>query len=238
MVQRGKVGKLAIASDSEALEGAGSKRRRDGTASAAAAKAAESSGDDRFALSKFQLDERFKKRGTSSEVEAVDVERSDVGDHGYEEGGQELHDLEHDGDGSDGDDSDDGGDDGNYNIDNDETQQDEDKDFADSSNSEGASAKSKKLAKKLKPMSAEELAAFMKATAPPPARRQLLIRLQEQERRGVVYLSRIPPYMKPIKVRGAYPVARLTPTRARRCGICCRSSLRSAAYTSRPRTPP
>lgn len=156
MAKRGKSAKPSISSDSEALEGTGVKRSRDGTASAAAAKAAESSGDDRFSLSKFQLDGRFRSHGASSKVEAVDVERSEgdeQDDVGGDEGGEDFE-----GD----DDVGDGGDDGNYNIDDDDDLEEGDVEFAATAEGEGSSAKSKKIAKKLKPMSAEELAAFMK----------------------------------------------------------------------------
>lgn len=134
------------------MEGAGAKRRRDGTASVAAAKAAESSGDDRFSLSKFKLDERFQRRG-KDKVDDVDIERSE----------EELEEFENDSDGGGGSDGDDA-DDGNYDIDDDDDQEGPEVGIAGGSDGEGAPAKSKKMSKKLKPMSADELAAFMKVT--------------------------------------------------------------------------
>jgi hypothetical protein len=155
MVKRGKTAKSALSGDAGALEGAGEKRRRDGAASASAAKAAELSGDDRFSLSKFQLDERFKSR-RASVVEAAVVERDDDEEEKVEEEEEEEEFESGSGD--------DDADDGNYNIDDDDSLEDggDIMDSAENPDGAGASAKSKKLAKKLKPMSPEELAAFMK----------------------------------------------------------------------------
>lgn len=206
--------KPSIAGDAE---GSTAKRGRDGAASAVAAKAAELSGDDRFSLSKFQLDERFKGRSRASAAAAAEVDESEESEEEEEVvAEEEEHSEDSDIDevnyalNDDDDDDSDNDDDGNYvlGIDDDEY---DDEDASSAGPAERAAAKSKKLAKKLKPMSPEELAAFMKVAASPRlfAHSACLIRvcyLQEQERRGVVYLSRIPPYMKPMKVPAPQPV--------------------------------
>jgi archaellum component FlaD/FlaE len=165
MVKRGKSIKPSILGESD---GAGAKRGRDGAASLVAAKASEQSGDDRFSLSKFQLDERFKGRKRRVEAAAaVEVEESEEEQEHADVEDVEEHDeaIDHDDDDDDDDDGDD--DDGNYDIDKD----DDAEEFngaggAEPADAAAASSASKKLARKLKPMSPEELAAFMKVLPP------------------------------------------------------------------------
>ena len=172
--------KPLVSGEPEAVEGAGAKRSRDGAASSAAAKAAAMSGDDRFSLSKFQLDERFKSRAkAAAELKAAaERERSEeeelqedeeFGDDDVSDG----HDDAGDDDAGDDDDDDDGGDDsdGNYDVGLDDDVGGGDEENGGGSEGEvvdgdaaadGGEPKAKKIGKKLKPMSPEELAAFMK----------------------------------------------------------------------------
>ncbi len=170
-MKRGKSLKPSITGDSEGLA---AKRGRDGAASAVAAKAAELSGDDRFSLSKFQLDERFKGRSRASAAAAAEVDENEESEEEEEElvAEEEEHsedsDIDEDNDAlnDDEDDDSDNDDDGNYVLGKEDDEYD-DEDASSAGPAERAAAKSKKLAKKLKPMSPEELAAFMKV-APPP----------------------------------------------------------------------
>jgi len=167
--------KPLVSGEPKAVEGAGAKRSRDGAASSAAAKAADMSGDDRFSLSKFQLDERFKSRAkAAAELKAAaERERSEEEELQEDEefGDDDVSDG-HDDTGEDYDD-DDGGDDsdGNYDVGLDDDVGGGDEENGGGSEGEvvdgdaaadGGEPKAKKIGKKLKPMSPEELAAFMK----------------------------------------------------------------------------
>ncbi len=184
MFKRGKASKLSIISGDS--DGAGAKRGRDGAASLVAAKAAEQSGDDRFSLSKFQLDERFRRSNRvsgaaaaaaaaaakvmSSEEEEDDDDGGSDDDHDDDDDNDDDDDGNSDdnsnnGDDDDDDDDDDDADDGNYDIANDDSDGVHVSNGAGTTDDAGVTAAasiSKKIAKKLKPMSPEELALFMK----------------------------------------------------------------------------
>jgi len=179
MGKQGRPLKTLASGEPDAMAGSGAKRGRDGAASSAAAKAAEVSGDDRFSLSKFQLDERFVNR-TKVAVAAKAAAELEMSDEEEEEEEEEFGDDESDD--MDDDDDDDDGKDGNYDIsEDDDVHGDEEEnggglegEVDGDGAADGSSAKLKKIAKKLKPMSPEELAAFMKV-APLPGDAQQIV---------------------------------------------------------------